>query len=159
MGRRGPLKKSRLLGGDYLKATRAGGDRRGDDLDDLLALPAGLTAGAARRWQTLAPLLANDGRLKTDTRETLVTYCRLADEADVLGEQLTKEGVIVETPHGEFANPKTKILAGVRSTLLRFSQALGLDPVSKARLGAAGVIDTRTADEKAEDAEFSKFFA
>lgn len=160
MGKRGPLKKSRLLGGAYLKAKAAAdAERRDDDADQLLTLPPGLTPGASRRWLTLAPLLLADGRLSADTREALVTYCRLADEADVLGEQLTKEGVIVKTAHGEFANPKAKLLAGVRSCLLRYSQACGLDPVSRARLGAAGVIDTRTAEEKQQDAYFAKHFA
>jgi hypothetical protein len=108
---------------------------------------------------TLAPLLASDGRLKADTREALINFVRLADEADVLGEQLTAEGVVLKTPHGAIANPKAKILAGIRSCLLRYSAACGLDPVSKARMGAAGVIDMRTPEERQQDADFEKMFA
>jgi P27 family predicted phage terminase small subunit len=160
MGRRGPLPKARPLGGDYITAkAKADAERQDQDADSLLALPSGLTSGAKRRWLTLAPLMLEDGRLKADTREALVNFVRLADEADVLGEQLTAEGVVLKTPHGAIANPKAKILAGIRSTLLRYSQACGMDPVSKARMGAAGVIDTRTAEERQQDAEFSKFFA
>ena len=160
MGRRGPLPKNRPIGGAYLKAqAKADADRQDQDADQLLTLPSGLTSGAKRRWMTLAPLLFKDGRLKADTREALLNYVRLADEADVLGEQLTAEGVVLKTPHGAIANPKAKILAGIRSTLLRYSQACGLDPVSKARLGAAGVIDTRTAEERQQDSDFDKMFA
>ena len=86
MGRRGPLPKNRPLGGDYLKAkAQADAERQDRDTDQLLTLPSGLTSGAKRRWMTLAPLLMADGRLKADTREALVNYVRLADEADVLG--------------------------------------------------------------------------
>jgi P27 family predicted phage terminase small subunit len=148
------------MGGDYLKAKAAAdADRQDSDADQLLSLPSGLTSGAKRRWMTLAPLMMADGRLKADTREALLNFCRLADEADVLGEQLTAEGVVLKTPHGAIANPKAKILAGIRSTLLRYSQACGLDPVSKARMGAAGVIDMRTPEERQQDAHFDKMFA
>lgn len=160
MGKRGPLKKSNVMGAAYLKAkAQADAKRQARPTDQLLGVPAGLTSGAKRRWMTLAPLMLEDGRLTTDTREALVNFVRLADEADVLGDQLTTEGVVLKTPHGAIANPKAKILAGIRSCLLRYSQACGLDPQSRARLGAAGVIDTRTPEEKAQDAEFSKFFA
>lgn len=154
MGKRGPLPKSRLVGAAYVKAkAQADADRAAQADDQLLTLPSGLTSGAKRRWMTLAPLLLEDGRLRADTREALVNFVRLADEADVLGEQLTTEGVVLKTPHGAIANPKAKILAGIRSCLLRYSQACGLDPVSRARLGASGVIDTRTADERNRDAD------
>jgi P27 family predicted phage terminase small subunit len=148
------------MGNAYLEARqKADACRRTEDAEQLLSLPSGLTSGAKRRWMTLAPLMMADGRLKADTREALLNYVRLADEADVLGEQLTTEGVVLKTPHGAIANPKAKILAGIRSTLLRYSQACGLDPVSKARLGAAGVIDTRTAEERQQDADFDRMFA
>lgn len=150
MGRRGPLKKTPVYRGGSLKTMPPG------HADDLLTLPGGLTSGAKRRWQTLAPLLLEDGRLRTDTRESLVNFCRLADEADVLGEQLSVEGVVLTTPHGAIANPKAKILAGIRSCLLRYSSALGLDPVSRARLGAAGALDLRTPAERQADAEFQE---
>jgi P27 family predicted phage terminase small subunit len=153
MGRRGPLPKNRPMGNAYLEARqKADACRRTKDAEQLLSLPSGLTSGAKRRWMTLAPLLADDGRLRVDTKEALVNFVRLADEADVLGEQLTAEGVVLKTPHGAIANPKAKILAGIRSTLLRYSGALGLDPTSKARLEAAGVMQTPPTPEDHEDA-------
>lgn len=155
MGRRGPLKKTRLVGAEYVKAL-AHASRAVPDADQLLALPPGLTSGATSRWMTLAPLLLEDGRLRADTREALVNYVRLADEADVLGSQLTAEGVVLKTPHGAITNPKAKILAGIRSCLLRYSQACGLDPASRARLGAAGVIDARTSEQRDDDDELSR---
>ena len=155
MGKRGPLKSRRLTGGAWLEAqAKADAARQSEALDSLLVMPSALTSGAKRRWMTLAPLLLQDRRLRADTRETLITYCRLADEADVLGEQLTLEGVVLTTPHGAIANPKAKIVAGLRATMLRFSAALGLDPTSKARLEAAGSLErepARTADEDALD--------
>jgi len=159
MGRRGPLKKSAPVGAAYVTATaEADAERQGRDTDQLLALPSGLTSGAKRRWLALAPLLLEDGRLRADTRECLVNWVRLADEADVLGEQLSAEGVVLTTPHGAIANPKAKILAGIRSTLLRYSQACGLDPVSRARLGAAGVIDTTTLEQQQRLADIRRLF-
>jgi P27 family predicted phage terminase small subunit len=156
MGRRGPLPKPRLMGSGCGNASRTEPRANSQQHADLLKLPSGLTSGAKRRWLTLAPMLLEDGRLKADTREALINYVRLADEADVLGEQLTAEGVVLTTPHGAIANPKSKILAGIRSTLLRYSAACGLDPASKARLGAAGVLDLRTPAERQADADFEE---
>ena len=150
MGRRGPLKKFPVLRVDSLRGMPPG------HADELLTIPSGLTSGAKRRWMTLAPILLEDGRLRTDTREALVNYVRLADEADTLGGQLSVEGVVLKTPHGTIANPKAKILAGIRSCLLRYSAALGLDPVSRARLGAAGALDLRGPAERQADAEFDE---
>ncbi len=156
MGRRGPLPKPRLAVTGGRKAICKPQPTQSEPNADLLKLPSGLTSGAKRRWLTLAPMLLEDGRLKADTREALINYVRLADEADVLGEQLTAEGVVLTTPHGAIANPKSKILAGIRSTLLRYSAACGLDPASKARLGAAGVLDLRTPAERQADADFQE---
>lgn len=159
MGKRGPLKKSRLMGGEYLRAkAQADAARAREDVGQLLAIPAGLSVGASRRWQTLAPILFEDGRLTIDTRESLVTYVRLCDEADVLGERLNAEGVTLTTPHGVFPNPLAKVLQGVRGSMLRYGAVLGLDPTSRARLGAAGVIDARTPAEKQQDADFATMF-
>lgn len=155
MGKRGPLPKLR----PYVVPTRAprgsSGVVRGQERERLLEIPTGLTSGAKRRWQTLAPLLVDDSRLRQDTREALVTYCRLADEADRLGEQLNAEGVVVTTPHGRIPNPLAKILQGVRSSMLRYGAVLGLDPTSKARLEGSGSLDRGDSD----DDELAAFFA
>ena len=157
MGKRGPLKKARVMGAAYLEAkaqSDAARERQGGD--QLLSMPPGLTTGAARRWKALSPILLADGRLTADTREVVVNFVRLADEADVLGEQLAAEGVVLTTPHGAIANPKAKILAGIRSCLLRYSSACGMDPVSRARLGGAGVIDMRSPEARAQDDELAR---
>lgn len=152
MGKRGPLKTVKIVGKGFARSGREQGD---DGLKKLLEPPAGLTTGAKKRWQTLAPLLLDDGRLRADTRESLVTFCRLADEADRLGDQLDAEGVVVETPHGRLPNPLAKILQGVRSTMLRYGAALGLDPCSKARLEASGSLER----DDGEGDELAEFFA
>jgi len=155
MGKRGPLPKLR----PYVVPTRAprgsSGVIRGQERERLLEMPTGLTVGAKRRWQTLAPLLVDDGRLRQDTRESLLTYCRLADEADRLGEQLNAEGMVVATPHGRIPNPLAKILQGVRSSMLRYGAVLGLDPASKARLEGCGSLER----DDGEQDDLSVFFA
>ena len=135
MGKRGPLKTPKIVGKGCNRPRQSQADA---GLESLADMPAGLTSGAKRRWKTLAPILLADGRLRADTRESLLTYCRLADEADLLGGQLDAEGVVVMTPHGRIPNPLAKILQGVRSTMLRYGAALGLDPCSKARLESSG---------------------
>jgi P27 family predicted phage terminase small subunit len=149
MGKRGPLKKSRPdLGSPHRPAVQAGDG-------DLVVPPPGLTSGAVRRWAVLAPLLLDDGRLRADTREALVTYCRLADEADRLGAMLDAEGVVIDSPHGRLPNPLAKILQGVRSTMLRYGAVLGLDPASRARLESAGHLER---DQGVHD-DLAEFFA
>jgi P27 family predicted phage terminase small subunit len=152
MGKRGPLKTVKIVGKGFARSKLEHAD---DGLKKLLEPPAGLTTGAKKRWQTLAPLLLDDGRLRADTREALVTYCRLADEADRLGEQLNAEGMVVDTPHGRIPNPLAKILQGARGSLLRFGAVLGLDPTSKARLESSGSLER----DDGEGDELAEFFA
>lgn len=156
MGKRGPLPKLR----PYVVPTRAArgssGVVRGHDRERLLETPPGLTSGAKRRWSTLAPLLVDDGRLRADTREALLTYARLADEADRLGDQLNAEGVVIDTPHGRIPNPLAKILQGVRSSMLRYGAVLGLDPTSKARLEGSGSLDRDGGEEDELEAFLAK---
>lgn len=152
MGKRGPLKSPRPYDPGYARSKRR---QSGEGLENLLDMPPGLTSGAKHRWKTLAPILLADGRLRADTKEGLVTYCRLADEADRLGAQLDAEGVVVMTPHGRLPNPLAKILQGLRSTMLRYGAALGLDPGSKARLEASGSLER----DDGEGDELAEFFA
>jgi|DEB0MinimDraft_10_1074344.scaffolds.fasta_scaffold47467_4 P27 family predicted phage terminase small subunit len=154
MGKRGPLPKRTATGSAYIAAKQAAdAEHRQHDPDKLLAIPRGLTSGAKRRWQSLAPLLLADKRLRPDTREALAVYVRLADEQETLSEQLATEGAILSGPHGNYANPRAKVLQGVRSQMLRFGAVLGLDPAARARLESAGIIDatTKTPDELEAD--------
>jgi P27 family predicted phage terminase small subunit len=142
MGKRGPLPKQQQAGASFLAhqaAARA--DHQRHDAKQLLALPRGLTSGAKRRWQLLAPLLLEDRRLRPDTREALVVYCKLADQEELLSGQLIQEGAILSGPHGSYANPLHKVVQGLRSQLLRYQAVLGLDPAARARLESAGIID------------------
>ena len=139
MGRRGPLSKSKLYGGAWL-AEQAKKAAKPDEAKELLKPPAGLTPGALRRWRSLAGLLVEDGRLRRETRECFTNYVRMADECDRLTDQVLSEGHAVVTAHGRLPNPLCKVLAGVRTTLLRYGSVLGLDPASHARLKSAGVL-------------------
>jgi phage terminase small subunit len=85
-------------------------------------------------------LLVEDGRLRRETRECFTNYVRMADECYRLTDQVLSEGHVVSTPHGRLPNPLCKVLAGVRTTLLRYGSVLGLDPASHARLKSAGVL-------------------
>jgi P27 family predicted phage terminase small subunit len=149
MGRRGPLKQPKLYGSAWL-AEQASKSSRPEEARELLEPPASLTPGALRRWHELAPLLVEDGRLRRETREGFVNFCRMADECDRLTEQVLSEGHVVSTPHGRLPNPAVKALQGVRSTLLRYSASLGLDPASHARLKSAGVLKEPLAEGEEE---------
>ena len=76
-----------------------------------------------------------------DTREALVVYCKVADQEELLSQQLTQEGAILSGPHGTYANPLHKVVQGLRSQMLRYQAVLGLDPAARARLESAGMID------------------
>lgn len=146
MGRRGPLSKPKLYGSDWLAAQKKAASSPAE-VEKLLQPPAGLTPGALRRWRELAPLLVADNRLRIETREAFYNFCRMADECDRLTDQVLAEGHVVETSHGRLPNPASKVLAGVRTTLLKYGQTLGLDPASHARLASAGVLKEPTTEE------------
>jgi P27 family predicted phage terminase small subunit len=139
MGRRGPLAKPKLYGSDWLAAQKRAAASPGE-VKRLLQPPDGLTPGALRRWRELAPLLVADNRLRIETREAFYNFCRMADECDRLTDQVLAEGHVVSTPHGRLPHPACKVLASVRSVLLKYGQTLGLDPASHARLESAGVL-------------------
>ena len=143
MGKRGPMPQKRLLGRHYLAAQAAAdADHMQHDAKDLLATPKGITSGAKRRWQLLAPLLHADRRLRPDTREALLVYCKLADQEELLSDQLVREGAILTSPHGSYANPLHRVVQGLRSQMLRYQACLGLDPSARARLESAGSLPT-----------------
>jgi P27 family predicted phage terminase small subunit len=146
MGRRGPLPKSKLYGGAWLDA-QAKAASPADDAKKLLKPPAGLTPGALRRWRDLAPLLVQDGRLRRETLECFFNFVRMADECDRLTDQVLAEGHVVQTSHGRLPNPLCKVLAGVRTCLLKYGQVLGLDPASRSRLESAGVLKEPLSEE------------
>jgi len=142
MGKRGPLPKRQAYGAQALAAKAAAdAEHAKHDPQRLLAVPGGLTSGAKRRWRILAPLMLEDKRLRPDTREALVVYCKLADQEDLLSTQLLEEGAILAGPHGSYANPLHKVVQGLRSQLLRYQAALGLDPSARARLEGAGALE------------------
>jgi phage terminase small subunit len=151
MGRRGPLKKHPLKGPPPPVASVAGDD-------SLLTPPAGLPSGAKRRYVEIAPVLLADRRLLLETQATLATWCRLADEAERIADALEVEGIIRKGPHGTIIDGRCKLLAGIRSALLKYSTALGLDPAGRARLQSAGVIQqAKTEAELEADALMARF--
>ena len=108
MGRRGPLAKSKLYGGAWLAAQKKAAASPAE-VKKLLQPPAGLTPGALRRWQELAPLLVADSRLRRETRECFLNFCRMADECNRLTDQVLAEGHVVSTPHGRLPNPPERV--------------------------------------------------
>jgi len=150
MGRRGPLAKSKLYGGAWLAAQKKAAASPAE-VKKLLRPPDGLTPGALRRWRELAPLLVADSRLRRETRECFFNFCRMADECDRLTDQVLAEGHVVSTPHGRLPHPACKVLASVRSVLLKYGSTLGLDPQSHARLESAGVLKEPPRDDDEED--------
>ena len=153
MGRRGPLKR-----GQHVRLSVVDGDTASVAGDDsLLTPPDGLPPGAAELYRRLAPILLADKRLLPETQGTLVTYCRLSDESRRIADALEAEGVVRKTPHGTVVDGRCKMLSGLRTALLKFSNDLGLTPAGRARLQSAGVIQApRTAEEIEADRAFSE---
>lgn len=154
MGRRGPLGRGQTIrfpAGETTCASVAGDA-------SLLTPPKGLPPGAAALYRRLAPILLADRRLLPETVQTLVTYCRLSDEADRIADTLEGlGGVARQTPHGIVIDPRAKMLAGLRGTLLKYATSLGLDPAGRARLQSVGALQApRTAEEIEADAAFEE---
>lgn len=143
MGRRGPLKKHPPKGPPPAVASVAGDEA-------LLTPPPGLPSGAKRRYLEVAPILLADRRLLRETQATLVTWCRLADEAERIADALEVEGIIRTGPHGTIIDGRCKLLAGIRSAMLKYGSALGLDPTGRARLQSAGVIQQAKTEAELE---------
>ena len=140
------------MGGKYLAAkAAAAAEHQKHDAEELLATPRGLTSGAKRRWQMLAPLMHADHRLRPDTRESLLVYCKIADQEELLSDQLVSEGAILSSPHGSYANPLHKVVQGLRSQMLRYQACLGLDPSARARLQSAGTLQPDAAKVEGMD--------
>jgi P27 family predicted phage terminase small subunit len=154
MGRRGPLKRGQTI--RFTTGETACASVAGDD--SLLTPPKGMPPGAATIYRRLAPILLADKRLLAETQATLVTYCRLSDEADRIADTLEElGGVARQTPHGIVIDPRCKMLAGLRTTLLKYATALGLDPAGRARLQSVGAIQApRTAEEIEADRAFEE---
>jgi P27 family predicted phage terminase small subunit len=152
MGRRGPLKRGQNR---FSVVNGTSASVAGDEA--LLTPPDGLPPGATRLYGQLAPILLADKRLLPETQGTLVTYCRLSDEADRIADTLEElGGVARQTPHGIVIDPRAKMLAGLRGTLLKYATALGLDPAGRARLQSAGVIQApKTAEEIEAEQDFA----
>ena len=74
----------------------------------------------------------------------------MADECDQLTDQVLAEGHVVSTPHGRLPNPLCKVLAGVRTTLLKYGSTLGLDPAARGRLESAGLLKEPPSPEDEE---------
>ena len=154
MGRRGPLKRGQTLrfpAGEASAASVAGDD-------SLLTPPKELPPGAKVIYRRLAPILLADKRLLAETQGTLVTYCRLSDEANRIADTLEElGGVARQTPHGVVIDPRAKMLAGLRGTLLKYATSLGLDPAGRARLQSVGALQApRTAEEIEADRAFEE---
>jgi len=152
MGRRGPLKRHPVKGPPPPLASFAGDE-------SLLTPPPGLPGGAKRKYLEIAPILLADRRLLRETQATLATWCRLADEAERIADALEVEGIIRKGPHGTVIDGRCKLLAGVRSAMLKYGTALGLDPAGRARLQSAGIIQAaKTPEEIEADRDMARFF-
>jgi hypothetical protein len=69
------------------------------------------------------------------------------------------EGIIRKGPHGTIIDGRCKLLAGIRSAMLKYSTALGLDPAGRARLQSAGVIQqAKTPAEIEAEQDMEAFF-
>jgi hypothetical protein len=103
--------------------------------------PAGLKLSGKRLWQRVTA----EFELAEHERLQLQSACECADTIDRLRARVTREGDIVDGPHGSKANPALTELRQQRITLARLVGALklpaGLDsaPAKPQHRGVRGV--------------------
>lgn len=98
--------------------------------------PGWLPVQAKRVWLEVEPRLRSAGRLRPEHADTLGQWCSCAAELRELSAVIEAEGSTSRGPHGTTPSAAHTAACRLRATMLSLGKALGLDPLSDARLSA-----------------------
>lgn len=87
-------------------------------------------------WLEVEPRLRSAGRLRPEHADTLGQWCSCAVELRELAVLIEADGSTSRGPHGTTPSAAHTAACRLRSTMLALGKALGLDPMSAARLDA-----------------------
>lgn len=98
--------------------------------------PDWLTAVAREKWEELAPQLAGTRVLTDVDLHNLEVFCTSYANWRAAEAEIARFGIVVSTDFGPKKNPACTVANECARRLAAFGAALGLDPSSRARLGA-----------------------
>ena len=103
---------------------------------DPMSPPDWLPVEAKRVWLEVEPRLRAAGCLRPEHADTLGQWCSCAAELRELSAVIEAEGSTSRGPHGTTPSAAHTAACRLRATMLALGKALGLDPLSAARLSA-----------------------
>ena len=96
--------------------------------------PRTLAGPALDFWNSQAPQLVADGRLREDQAESFGILCQLAADCRILSEQVAAEGWITATDKGQAVSPVAKLLREARLDFIKYAKEFGMTAASSLRL-------------------------
>jgi P27 family predicted phage terminase small subunit len=102
---------------------------------------------AAGFWETHAPTLAAEGRLRQVHAEVFAQLCHLHADIRGLSEQIDREGWITATDKGQAVSPVARLLRDSRRDFVTLAAKFGLTAADEARLPAAETDDVEDEDD------------
>lgn len=101
--------------------------------------PTHLSAHAKKKWAELVRILDRAGILKAVDADVLACYCEVYATWLKANKAIAKQGEVTKGPNGgQVHNPYVAIRKGAAAEMRRYSQMLGLDPLSRQKLDANG---------------------
>ena len=98
-------------------------------------------------WLEVEPPLRAAGRLRPEHADTLGQWCSCAAELRELVVLIEADGSTSRGPHGTTPSAAHTAACRLRATMLALGKALGLDPLSAARLDALSPPASSEVDE------------
>lgn len=107
-----------------------------DESASVPAAPAWLSEKARREWDRIAPALVNAGAFNDLDQHNLSCFCQAYALYQDATQLVNENGAVVGTPQGGMMkNPAVAVLADASRDMRAFGGAIGLDPISRGRLG------------------------
>ena len=97
-----------------------------DNQPKIPAPPSTLGAIGKTEWQKVAPILAANGNLRTETETLLALYCIAVESAQDAAKIMRKQGRTFKSPAGIKAHPMVRAEAVALQNALKYAEKLGL---------------------------------